>query len=51
MANTPAKAFRLDPDLVKDLEREAKEQHRTLSNYVEYLLLTHQERKKKKAGK
>jgi len=48
MANTPVKAFRLDPELVKELEMEAMDQHRSLSNYVEYLLLTHPTRPKKK---
>jgi hypothetical protein len=48
MANTPVKTFRLDPALVKDLEKEAKAQHRTLSNYVGFLLSTHPDRKKKK---
>lgn len=51
MANTPVKTFRLNPDLVKALEKEAKDQHRTLSNYVEYLLMTHQSRNTKNLQK
>jgi hypothetical protein len=48
VANTPVKTFRLDPELVKELEREAKSQHRTLSNYVSFLLSTHPDRKIRK---
>lgn len=48
MTKTPVKSFRLNPDLIKELQKEADKQHRTLSNYVEYLLYTHQERTKKK---
>jgi len=48
MANTPAKAFRLDPELVKELQAEAKKENRTLTNYVQHLLKTHPSRKGKK---
>lgn len=44
MTKSPVKSFRLNPDLVSELEKESKAQHRTLSNYVEYLLVTHQSR-------
>jgi hypothetical protein len=48
MTNTPAKAFRLDPELVKELQGEAEADNRTLTNYVQHLLKTHPGRKKKK---
>ena len=32
-------AFRLDPDLLERLRRQAKLEHRTLNSYVELLLL------------
>jgi hypothetical protein len=48
MTNTPVKAFRLNTELVKELQKEAAEQHRNLSNYVEFLLSTHPGRKKTK---
>jgi hypothetical protein len=35
MTNTPVKAFRLNTELVKELQKEAAEQHRTLSNYYQ----------------
>lgn len=51
MTNTPVKTFRLDPDLVKELQKEATDEHRSLSNYVEFLLATHPGRKKLKKRK
>lgn len=41
---TKAVNFRFDSDLIQELQQEAKEQHRTFSNYVVYLLITHQSR-------
>lgn len=43
----PVISFRLDPELIKTLEKEAKAQNRSLSNYVELVL---QSRKKTKAS-
>jgi hypothetical protein len=33
----------------KDLEKEAEKQGRSLSNYIKWLLATHQDRQKKKS--
>jgi hypothetical protein len=35
------KSFRLDYDLLNQLDNESKTENRNLSNYVEHLLLTH----------
>jgi hypothetical protein len=45
------KSFRLDFDLLSELDHESGLQHRTLSNYVEHLLLTHPARGGFKAKK
>jgi len=38
--------FKLLPDLLEELKTEAKNENRSLNNYVEYLLLTSQDRLK-----
>lgn len=43
----PVISFRLDPELIKALEKEAKSENRSLSNYVELVLKS---RKKTKAS-
>ncbi len=37
--------IRLETKLKKDLTKEAKDQHRSFTNYIEMLLSTHQDRK------
>lgn len=39
--------IRLEEDLKKSLTKEAKEKHRSFTNYVEMLLATHPDRLKK----
>jgi len=41
---TTLKSFRLDSDLLDSLEKEGKLQNRSLTNYITFLLLTHQDR-------
>lgn len=36
--------FKLDPELLAELQKEAKKENRPFNNYVETLLLTHHER-------
>ena len=38
--------FKLLPDLLEELKTEAKNENRSLNNYVEHLLLTSQDRLK-----
>ena len=45
------KSFRLDYDLLTELDKEAKTENRNLSNYVEHLLITHPARGGFKAKK
>jgi len=45
------KSFRLDYDLLNQLEKECQSENRNLSNYVEHLLLTHPARGGFKAKK
>lgn len=37
-------SFKFDPELLKELQREAKKENRSFNNYVETLLFNHPER-------
>jgi predicted HicB family RNase H-like nuclease len=41
-------SFKFDPELLKELQREAKKENRSFNNYVETLLLSHPDRTLKK---
>jgi len=38
--------LKLLPELIEELRQEAKNENRSMNNYVEHLLITHPERKK-----
>lgn len=39
-------SFKMLPELIEELRQEAKNENRSMNNYVEHLLITHSQRKK-----